>query len=115
MARSQESAITSELKKSTVSLPADLYWRFQVEQGRRRLTNQLAVAQAIQQWLERPAESIASHERRPENEHWHGILADILTSADEQAIAAVQQNLLVFHRLMRHGEALPDTAPPSKP
>ena len=116
MARSNESAATTELKKSTVSLPADLYWRFQEEQSRRRLSNQAAVAQAIQQWVERRAEGVAPRERLPENEHWHDILTDILSSADQEAISAVQQNLLVFHRLMRSLETLPDApAPSSKP
>jgi len=115
MARSHESDLPVELKKSTVSLPAELYWRFQEEQSRRRLSNQVAVAQAIQQWLERRTEAVATHERRPENEHWHGLLADILTSADQEAISAVQQNLLVFHRLMRRGETSSDgTSSPKK-
>ena len=99
--RPNESAAPTELKKSTVSLPAELYWRFQEEQGRRRLSNQAAVAQAIQQWMERREETTAPHERQPKNEHWHGILDDILLSSDQEAISAVQQNLLVFHRLMR--------------
>lgn len=100
--RPQESAAPAELKKSTVSLPAELYWRFQEEQGRRRLSNQAAVAQAIQQWLERREETAAPHERLSQNEHWHGILDDILLSSDQEAISAVQQNLLVFHRLTRN-------------
>jgi len=114
MARSRESGdgVATELKKSTVSLPAELYWRFQEEQGRRRLNNQAAVTQAIQQWLERRAESVASHERRPENEHWHGLLADLLASDDHEAISAVQQSLLVFHRLMRAAQARSDATQP---
>lgn len=89
-----------EQKKSTVSLPAELYWRFQEEQGRRRLSNQAAVIQAIQQWLESRTEAVAVHERLPENEQWYSLLGDILTSGDQEAISAVQQSLLVFHRLM---------------
>jgi len=113
MARSHESAVTTELKKSTVSLPAELYWRFQEEQGRRRLSNHAAVVQAILQWVEGRSEALVHHERLPENEHWHGILADILNSGDQEAISAVQQNLLVFHRLMRPQETLPHASPPS--
>ena len=102
MARSQEVPLASpELKKSTISLPAELYWRFQEEQGRRRLSNQAAVIQAIQQWLERRDESTEQGEPQPENEHWHGLLADIFSSGDQEAISAVQQSLLVFHRLKR--------------
>ena len=114
MARSRESGddVATELKKSTVSLPAALYWRFQEEQGRRRLNNQAAVTQAIQQWLERRAEAVVSHERKPENEHWHGLLADLLASDDHEAISAVQQSLLVFHRLMRAAQARSDATQP---
>src|SRR5215471_3699390 len=101
MARSQEGAFNStELKKSTVSLPVELYWRFQEEQGRRRLSNQAAVTQAIQQWLERRAEAVAPRDRLSENEYWYGLLDDILANRDQEAISAVQQSLLVFHRLM---------------
>jgi hypothetical protein len=115
MPRSQESGAAAELKKSTVSLPAELYWRFQEEQSRRRMSNQAAVIQAIQQWLEGRAEAVAPQERLPEDEHWHGLLADILTTGDQEAISAVQQNLLVFHRLMRPGEKLSGaTTPPPK-
>ena len=114
MARSQEGDVKAELKKSTVSLPAELYWRFQEEQSRRRLSNQAAVTQAIQQWLDRRAEAVASRERLPENEHWHGLLADILTSGDQEAISAVQQNLLIFHRLMRSVGAISDATLPPK-
>jgi|SRR5450631_3734889 hypothetical protein len=111
MGRSQEGAATTELKKSTISLSAELYWRFQEEQGRRRLSNQAAVAQAIQQWVDR-AEVAAPRERLAQNEHWHAILDDILTSSDQEAISAVQQNLLVFHRLMRKAEKLSSVGPP---
>ena len=114
MARSQESS-APELKKSTVSLPAELYWRFQEEQSRRRLSNQAAVIQAIQQWLERrPQAGAATQERQPENEHWYGLLTDILTSGDPEAISAVQQNLLIFHRLMRPVKAPSDAMPQPK-
>jgi len=102
----------TELKKSTISLPAELYWRFQEEQGRRRMNNQAAVTQAIQQWVEQRAEGIAPRERMNQNEHWHGILDDILASSDQEAISAVQQNLLVFHRLMRSAERLSATGAP---
>src|ERR1700693_2722487 len=112
MGRSQEGAATTELKKSTISLPAELYWRFQEEQSRRRLSNQAAVAQAIQQWLEGRAEVAAPRERLAQNEHWHGILDEILTSSDQEAISPVQQNLLVFHRLMRNAEKLSSVGPP---
>ena len=109
MTRSQESVgLSPELKKSTVSLPADLYWQFQEEQGRRRLSNQAAVTQAIQQWIDRRTESTACQERLPENEHWHSVLAKILASGDREAISAVQQNLLVFQRLMRPIATSPD-------
>ena len=81
MGRSQEGPDT-ELKKSTISLSAELYWRFQEEQGRRRLSNQAAVVQAIQQWVERRAEFAAPRERLAQNEHWQCILADILRSGD---------------------------------
>jgi hypothetical protein len=97
-----------------VSLPAELYWRFQEEQGRRRLSNQAAVAQAIHQWLERREEMVAPQERQPQNEHWHGILDDILLSSDQEAISAVQQNLLVFHRLMRNMGGVSEAEPPPK-
>jgi hypothetical protein len=114
MARSRESGVSTELKKSTVSLPVELYWRFQEEQGRRRLSNQAAVTQAIQQWLDGRAEAGAPHERLPEDEHWHNLLSDILTSGDQEAISAAQQNLLVFHRLMRPVEALSGVTRPPK-
>jgi hypothetical protein len=107
MTRTHDGVLSSqELKKSTISLSADLYWRFQEEQGRRRLSNQAAVTQAIQQWLEKRPETVPPCERLPENDYWHGVLAKILTSGDREAISAVQQNLLVFHRLMQPGEAL---------
>ena len=112
MGRIQEGSATTELKKSTISLPAELYWRFQEEQGRRRMNNQTAVTEAIQQWVEKRAETIAPRERMAQNEHWHGILDDILTSSDQEAIAAVQQNLLVFHRLMRSADRLSALGPP---
>jgi hypothetical protein len=112
MGRSKEGAATPDLKKSTISLPAELYWRFQEEQVRRRLSNQAAVAQAIQQWLEGRAEPAAPRERLAQNQHWHGILEDILASGDQEAISAVQQNLLVFHRLMRNAEKLSSVGPP---
>lgn len=113
MTRSQESvSLSQELKKSTVSLPADLYWQFQEEQGRRRLSNQAAVIQAIQQWVDRRTESTPSQERLPENEHWHSVLAKILASGDRDAISAVQQNLLVFERLMRPVITPPDDTQP---
>jgi hypothetical protein len=113
--RSHGSAAPTELKKSTVSLPAELYWRFQEEQGRRRLSNQAAVAQAIHQWLERLEEMAPPREREPQNEHWHGILDEILLSSDQEAISAVQQNLLVFHRLMRNiGEVSEAEPAPTK-
>lgn len=101
------------LKKSTVSLPAELYWRFQEEQVRRRMSNQAAVTQAIQQWLERRVEA-GAQEQLPENERWHGLLAEILASGDQEAIAAVRQNLLVFHRLMRSYRVSSDAAPVSE-
>jgi hypothetical protein len=112
MGRSQDGAAAPELKKSTISLPAELYWRFQEEQVRRRLSNQAAVAQAIQQWLEGRAELAAPRERLPQNELWHGLLDDILASGDQEAISAVQQNLLVFHRLMRSAEKLSSVGSP---
>lgn len=98
---SPETALTSPgLKKSTVSLPAELYWRFQEEQVRRRMSNQAAVIQAIQEWIEGRAE-VGTPEKLAENERWHRLLTDILSSGDQEAILAVRQNLLVFHRLMR--------------
>jgi len=112
MGRTPEGTALTELKKSTISLPVELYWRFQEEQGRRRINNQTAVTQAIQQWLERRAEIAAPRERMAQNEHWHNILDDILTSSDQEAISAVQQNLLVFHRLMRSADRLAATGQP---
>ncbi len=95
---SPDTALT--LKKSTVSLPTELYWRFQEEQVRRRMSNQAAVIQAIQEWIDGRVEA-ATREDLPENERWHRLLTDILSSGDQEAIMAVRQNLLVFHRLMR--------------
>ena len=94
-----------EMKKSTILLSAELYWLFQETQGRRRVNNHTAITQAVQQWIDGAA-SPSQHERVPENEHWHGLLADILASGDREAIMAVQQNLQVFHRLMRPKEEL---------
>lgn len=39
---------TSATKKSTVSLPADVYWR----PDQRRVGNQEAAVQAVQQWID---------------------------------------------------------------
>jgi len=65
------------------------------------MSNQAAVTQAIEQWLEVKAEPVSPRERTSENEHWHSLLEEILASGDEEAISAVRQNLLVFHRLIR--------------
>lgn len=101
MAKLQDSTTpVPEMKKSTIMLSAELYWLFQETQGRRRVNNHTAITQAVQQWIEGP-ETATHHERTPENEHWHGLLADILASGDQEAILAVQQNIQVFHRLMR--------------
>ena|SRR5665213_4092289 len=42
----------------------------------------------------------ASPAANPRNEKWHAMLDEILESGDREAISAVQQNILVFHRIV---------------
>jgi len=37
-------------------------------------------------------------------DRWHQMLSEILASGDGEAISAVQQNILVFHRIVGAGE-----------
>jgi hypothetical protein len=41
--------------KTTVRIPADLHWQFQVERTKRRLSNEAAIQQAFATWIESPA------------------------------------------------------------
>ena len=48
-----------------------------------------------------PPETVQAN---PRNAKWHQMLSEILASGDSEAISAVQQNILVFHRIVGAGE-----------
>lgn len=87
--------------KTSLYLPEDLFWELKGETVKRRFpTDTAAMEEAIKIWIDSPdASQSASGGSRHPGDRWHDMLADILASGDREAISAVQQNLLVFHRV----------------
>jgi len=90
-----------EKVKSTVSLPRELYWRFRETQTQRKIGNQAAVIEAIEQWIgARRVESPPAAAAQPDI--WTARLQRVLRSGNRQAVQAMQQQLTFFSEYLEH-------------
>lgn len=93
--------VDEKIIKSTVRIPEGLYWQFQEMQAKNRVSNEVAIREAIQKWIE--GETSTPPSPMPKGNRYQQMLAHILTSKNRDAISAVQQNLEVFFKYI-HGK-----------
>lgn len=77
------------ITKTTITLPTDLYWRWQNQITARRLSQKQSAIDALEQWITGPRQAtnvprdiVAS----PEERQWLDRLLSILRSSDEDVI-----------------------------
>ncbi len=90
--------------KTTLRLSEELNERVRIVMAKRRIRSvQGAVEEALQAWLDSdaPRSSRIDQAAAPEPSEWHRKLTDILKSGDQPTIAAVTQNIDVFHDRLR--------------
>jgi hypothetical protein len=78
-------------------IPRELLKEFRVACAQREVVQSEVVTSLIEGWTDHPVAAAPIAARPPTK--WHQMLTDILESGDREAISAVQQNLLVFHRI----------------
>lgn len=90
-------------------IPPDLLREFKIACAQRDTTQTAVVTEFIRRWLEIPTEKPEPAYRETptpmvvsrSEDRWHQMLAEIFASGDAEAIQAVQQNIQVFHRIVR--------------
>lgn len=87
-----------EISKQGFRIPTELLKKFKIACAQQDTTQNAIVVEAIDRFVH--GERHAPEERPHSPTRWHAMLTDVLDSGDREAISAVQQSLLVFHRII---------------
>ena len=101
--------------KTSVYLPHSVHWKLKEESVRRRMTDTAAMEEAITSWIGAPARATEPQLVVSNKNPWLRALSFIMASGDNDAISAVQQNIVIFFKHVGGNAAeLPGVAAPTR-